>query len=131
MQIPLDSILLDLKIMSKNKNTKKKVVVTTESNAKKVKISPTVSRTASKTQHNNQSATLNADQIIFKKQNYMLMAGGFALVLLGMLLMLGGEMPSPDVWDPNIIYNPRITILAPIVILSGLAMEVFAIFKRY
>jgi hypothetical protein len=39
-------------------------------------------------------------------------------------------MPSPDVWDDNIIYSFRRVTLAPILILAGLAVEVVAIFKK-
>ena len=55
---------------------------------------------------------------------------GAGLVFLGMILMLGGSMPSDDVWDESIIYSFRRTVLAPIVIVAGLVVEVFAIFKR-
>ena len=68
--------------------------------------------------------------MIFKKENYILMGAGFGLVVLGMLLMLGGSMPSPDVWDDSIIYSFRRIVLAPILILAGLVVEIFAIFKR-
>jgi hypothetical protein len=39
-------------------------------------------------------------------------------------------MPSPDVWDDSIIYSFRRTVLAPIVIIIGLVVEIFAIFKK-
>jgi hypothetical protein len=68
--------------------------------------------------------------LIFKKNNYLLMIGGVILMALGFLLMSGGSMPSPDVWDESIIYSPRRTLLAPIVILAGLALEIVAIFKK-
>ncbi|MBK8504881.1 MAG: DUF3098 domain-containing protein [Saprospiraceae bacterium] len=58
------------------------------------------------------------------------MGAGAGLIFLGMLLMLGGSMPSPDVWDDSIIYSFRRTVLAPIVILAGLVVEIYAIFKR-
>lgn len=58
------------------------------------------------------------------------MGAGAGLVILGMILMLGGSMPSPDVWDDSIIYSFRRTVLAPIVILAGLGVEIYAIFKR-
>ncbi|MEL6123892.1 MAG: DUF3098 domain-containing protein [Bacteroidota bacterium] len=38
-------------------------------------------------------------------------------------------MPSPDVWEDDRIYSFRRITLAPIVILTGLAIEVYAIFK--
>ncbi len=55
---------------------------------------------------------------------------GVGLIGLGMILMAGGHMPSPDVWDDSIIYSWRRTVLAPFVILAGLVVEIYAIFKR-
>jgi hypothetical protein len=60
----------------------------------------------------------------------MLMLAGIGLIALGLLLMSGGAMPSPDVWDESIIYSTRRTLIAPIVIVLGLVVEIVAIFKR-
>ncbi len=103
--------------MSQTRTSKKKVVTTK-------KVTPTAPR-ARKT-----SAQREPRELIFKKQNYMLMGAGAGLIFLGMLLMLGGSMPSADVWDDSIIYSFRRTVLAPVVILAGLVVEIFAIFKR-
>ena len=54
---------------------------------------------------------------------------GLAVIAVGMVLMSGGAMPSPDVWDESLIYSHRRITLAPIVILIGLGIEVYAIFK--
>lgn len=103
--------------MSQSKTPKKKVVTTR-------KVTPTSQRVR-KT-----PSSREPQELIFKKQNYLLMGLGAGLIFLGMLLMLGGSMPSPDVWDESLIYSFRRTVLAPVVILSGLVVEVFAIFKR-
>jgi len=55
---------------------------------------------------------------------------GLALIGLGMLLMSGGSMPSSDVWDENIIYSTRRTLIAPLVILIGLGLQIYAIFAK-
>ena len=68
--------------------------------------------------------------MIFGKQNYLLMVVGVGLILGGMLLMVGGDMPDANTWDDDIIYSFRITVLAPIVILAGLITEIYAIFKE-
>ncbi len=68
--------------------------------------------------------------LLFSKQNYIYMAIGVGLIALGMILMLGGAMKDPNVWDESAIYSARRTVLAPIVILAGLATEIYAIFKR-
>lgn len=69
-------------------------------------------------------------ELIFGRQNYIWMGVGVALIFIGLILMMGGQMPSPDVWDENIIYGARITIIAPIFILAGLGVEVYAIFHK-
>lgn len=99
---------------------KKKVVVTTP----KRKPAPTVSKRTGTA-----AAGAPKEELIFDKSNYMWMGIGIALILAGMLLMTGGSMPSPDVWDDSIIYSTRITVIAPIFILAGLAVEIYAIFK--
>lgn len=68
--------------------------------------------------------------LIFERKNYVFMGIGIGLIVLGLLLMSGGAMPSPDVWEPERIYSFRRTVLAPAVILAGLAMEIVAIFTR-
>ena len=70
-----------------------------------------------------------AEPLIFGKQNFLWMAIGAAFIIAGLLLMLGGQQPAPDVWDENIIYSFRIVTLAPIVIIAGLIIEIYAIFK--
>jgi hypothetical protein len=87
------------------------------------KVNPTVSRSRTKQKQE------NAFPMLFKRHNYLYMLIGVGLIALGMLLMMGGSMPSPDVWDENIIYSFRRTVLAPIVIIAGLAVEIYAIFK--
>jgi hypothetical protein len=67
--------------------------------------------------------------LIFKRDNFLLMFLGIGLIALGMFLMSGGQMPDPNTWDPNIIYSTQRTVIAPVVILAGLVVEIFAIFK--
>ena len=102
-----------------SQKNKKKVVVTTQKKA-----APTVSRRTSTS-----TPSAKPQEMIFNKSNYMWMGVGVALILVGMLLMIGGSMPSADVWDDSIIYSFRITVLAPMVILAGLGVEIYAIFK--
>jgi len=103
--------------MSQAKTSKKKVVTTK-------KVTPTSQRSRKA------AAAKKTRELIFKKENYILMGAGAGLIFLGMLLMAGGSMPSPDVWDDSLIYSFRRTVLAPFVILAGLVVEIYAIFKR-
>ena len=68
--------------------------------------------------------------IIFGQRNYTLMLVGIALVIVGFVLMRGGAMPNPNTWDETLIYSPIRITLAPFVIVVGLAVEVWAIFRR-
>ena len=63
------------------------------------------------------------------RENYMLLAIGFAIIVTGFLLMLGGRTNDPNVFDEKIFSFRRIT-LAPIVVLAGFAFEIWAIMKK-
>ena len=109
--------------MSKSKEPKKKVVVTTQ-RPKATAKSPGRKRPGS-----NRPQQQTAE-LIFNKDNYLWMGIGAVLVIAGMLLMSGGGMEDPNVWDENQIYGFRRTVLAPMVILAGLGVEIYAIFKK-
>jgi hypothetical protein len=67
---------------------------------------------------------------LFGKDNYLWMIIGIAIVGLGLILMGGGKSKDPNVFDPNQVYSfTRITV-APILILIGLGIEIYALFKR-
>lgn len=78
----------------------------------------------------NSTRNVQSFPLLFTKQNYLYMGIGCALIAVGLLLMLGGGMSDPNVWDESVIYSPRRITLAPIVILAGLGMQVYAIFKK-
>ena len=63
------------------------------------------------------------------KENYKLMAIGFAVIVLGFILMAGGGSDDPNVFNEDIFSFRRIT-LAPIVLLLGFAFEIYAIMKK-
>ncbi len=74
--------------------------------------------------------TVQAFPLLFTKDNYLYIGIGCALIALGLILMLGGDMKDPNVWDESVIYSARRITLAPIVILAGLGMQIYAIFKK-
>lgn len=63
------------------------------------------------------------------KENYKLMIIGFAVIIIGFLLMAGGGSEDPKVFNPAIFSFRRIT-LAPIVVLAGFIFEIYAIMKK-
>jgi hypothetical protein len=92
--------------------------------------SETDSSAKSSRNYSSKSSSAEPVEFFFKKKNFIIVAGGLALMLIGFILMLGGNMPSPEVWDDSIIYNKRIIVLSPIFILSGLGVVAYSIFKR-
>ncbi len=64
------------------------------------------------------------------EKNYILLGIGFGIILLGFLLMMGGEPASAEGFNENIFSWRRIT-LAPLVLVAGFAFEIYAIMKRF
>lgn len=65
-----------------------------------------------------------------QKKNYMWLAIGLAVIVLGFVLMSGGGDHTATEFDESIFSFRRIT-LAPIVVISGFVIEIFAIMKRF
>lgn len=68
--------------------------------------------------------------LLFDKTNYILMGLGMLLIAIGFILMAGGANPDPNVFDPNEVYSTTRTIIAPILVLSGFVVEIFAVLKK-
>lgn len=66
---------------------------------------------------------------LFSRDNYMWMLIGLAMIAIGMLLMAGGKSSDPNVFDANEVYSTRRITIAPLLILAGLVVEIYAIFK--
>ena len=63
------------------------------------------------------------------KENYKLMAIGFAVIVVGFILLAGGGSDDPNVFNPDIFSFRRLTI-APILLLFGFLFEIYAIMKK-
>lgn len=61
--------------------------------------------------------------------NYLFLAVGFIIIIIGFLLMVGGKSEDPAVFSEEIFSFRRIT-LAPIVVLAGFAFEIWAIMRK-
>ena len=55
---------------------------------------------------------------------------GIVLVALGLILMAGGKSKDPNVFNPDEVYSFRRITLAPILIIGGFVVEIFAIFRK-
>jgi hypothetical protein len=67
---------------------------------------------------------------LFEKDNYKWMIIGAVVVALGMFVMSGGKNPDPSQFDNKLVYSTTRITIAPILILAGLVIEIYAIFKR-
>ena len=65
----------------------------------------------------------------FGKKNYQLLIAGGSVMAIGFILMSGGGSDNPNVFSDAIFNKQRLTI-APILILTGLVIEVFAILYK-
>ncbi|MBP8726327.1 MAG: DUF3098 domain-containing protein [Saprospiraceae bacterium] len=70
-----------------------------------------------------------AGSVTYGRTQYLWMLAGVACIVLGLILMLGGGMPDAETWDESLIYSHRRLTLAPLMIVIGLGLQVFAIFK--
>jgi hypothetical protein len=68
---------------------------------------------------------------MFSRENYIWMLAGIIVIALGMILMAGGRSNvNPAVFDKAAVYSTTRITIAPILILAGLVIEIFAIFRR-
>ena len=67
-------------------------------------------------------------ELLFSKTNYIIIGVGLLLVIVGFFLMSGGHN-EPDEWNPDEIYSFMRVTISPLVILGGLGVVIFAIFK--
>jgi hypothetical protein len=72
----------------------------------------------------------SSDDMAFVKQNYTLMLIGIVLIIIGYMLMAGGKSTDPNVFNGDEIFSFRRITLAPIVVLIGYTVEVYAIIKK-
>lgn len=67
---------------------------------------------------------------MFSRSNYTWMLIGAVVIALGMFLMSGGKSEDPHVFNRDAVYSTTRITVAPIIIFIGLAIEIYAIFKR-
>lgn len=72
----------------------------------------------------------NDAQMALSMKNYILLAIGFMVIVLGMVLMCGGGSESPEEFNYAMFSWRRIT-LAPLLIVGGFAFEIYALLKRF
>jgi hypothetical protein len=68
---------------------------------------------------------------MFGKENYMWMLIGIVVIAIGMFLMSGGASnKNPAEFNADAVYSARRITIAPLLILAGVVIEIYAIFKK-
>ena len=67
---------------------------------------------------------------LFSRENYQIMIAGVVIFIIGLLLMVGGKSSDPNQFHPSQVYSFRRITIAPIVIMVGLLVEIYAIMKK-
>jgi hypothetical protein len=107
--------------MSRHPKTKKSYLAT-PNKANMATVTPQPSRSNPKTSQRSSST-------LFTRDNHKWMAIGGALIILGFILMSGGKS-SVEKFEPEKVYSHiRITV-APLLVLGGLGVLVYAIMKK-
>ena len=66
----------------------------------------------------NKEQNTDEQQFALGRKNYRLLLIGFAIIVVGFMLMVGGKSEDPAVFNPEIFSFRRIT-LAPVVVFFG------------
>ena len=67
---------------------------------------------------------------LFGKENYKWMVIGLVVMAIGFFLMAGGKSSDPNVFQDKDVYSTTRITIAPILIIAGLIIEIFAIMKK-
>ncbi|HUR11717.1 MAG TPA: DUF3098 domain-containing protein [Flavitalea sp.] len=78
----------------------------------------------------NEKKPLRTGSNLFGKENYLWIIAGIVVMAIGLFLMAGGNSKDPNVFNENEVYSKTRITVAPILILLGLGIEVFAIFRK-
>ena len=68
-------------------------------------------------------------KLLFGKRNYKFMLIGIFFIALGFILMSGGGSDDPNIFNEE-IYSFRRIRLAPILVILGFIIEVYAILTK-
>lgn len=69
-------------------------------------------------------------EFLYDKKNYITIAIGFALVILGFMLMSGGKAENPNDFHPEEIFSARRITLAPFTVLAGFIVVGVGIMRK-
>lgn len=73
---------------------------------------------------------MNSGKFAIPRKNIIYLLAGLALMIVGYILMTGGGTTDPSVFPENEMFSFRRVTLAPLFILAGFVVEVFAIMYK-
>jgi hypothetical protein len=76
------------------------------------------------------STPVKSTSSLFGRENFVWMIAGAVVIGLGMLLMVGGKSDNPAEFNQKEVYSTTRITIAPLLIIIGLGLEVFAIFRK-
>ena len=68
--------------------------------------------------------------VLFGRENYKWMLIGLVIMAIGFFLMTGGKSSDPTVFNDKDVYSTTRITIAPILIIAGLIIEIFAIMRK-
>ena len=69
-------------------------------------------------------------KMVLGKENYYLIILGLVVIIIGFILMSGGKWTDPNVFPEAELSRTRRITIAPIVVIVGFAIEIYAVFHR-
>jgi hypothetical protein len=66
----------------------------------------------------------------FQKENYKWLIIGLVINVLGFILMIGGGSDDPNKFDAEALFSPVRLTVAPILIVAGYIVIIYAIMKK-
>ena len=82
-----------------------------------------------KTVASDKTTTPSHEGFVFAKVNFQLLIASVITIVIGYALMAGGKSDDPNKFSEEIFNFQRIT-LAPIIVLAGYAIGIYAILKK-
>ena len=79
---------------------------------------------------NSPQPTKDSSGTMFSRENYLWMLAGALIIAIGLILMAGGKSDDPNVFNEKEVYSTTRITIAPILIILGLIVEIFAVFRK-
>lgn len=73
---------------------------------------------------------MSKQELPLAKKNYIIMGIALALIVIGFMLMIGGENNNPEVFNAEELYSFRRVTLSVIVALAGFGLMIYGIMYR-